>query len=136
MPMWAPVHESWVRCHPHPSPSPHPNPSPNPRPNPNHNQVWCRAPSCTALLDEVRASAMSTPWEASLQQAAAALVVRKAAMQRRISARAPREAVGWKAVYWLVSHRLLRAGAGESGDSGDGGARERQGPRERGRCCR
>ena len=91
------------------------------------------------MLCEVRASAMGAPWEASLQRAAAALVARKAALQRRIRARAPREAVGWKAAWWLVSHRLLRPMAAAPMGVGDGGGargRELDAPRERGRCCR
>ena len=83
----------------------------------------------------MRAAAGASPWEASLQQAAAALAARKAAMQRRLAARAPREARGWKAAWWLVSHPLVRPGMGDGGiggridgmrggDSGKGGGGE------------
>ena len=77
-------------------------------------------------------------------------------MQRRLAARAPREARGWKAAWWLVSHPLLRPGAamGDGGTDGGMGGRkgsdtgegaeelgallgeERPPARERGRCCR
>ena len=51
------------RCPGHPDPYPNPDPSPNPNPNSNPN------PNPNPNPHQVRAAAMRTPWEASLQQA-------------------------------------------------------------------
>ena len=55
MPMWTPVHVAWV---------------------------WCGARSRAELLKQVRAAAANSPWETSLQRAAAALVRWKGSLRQ------------------------------------------------------